>query len=128
MTMVKQTETQNTKQESHIMQRIVGILFGAVEILLMFRLTFKLLGANIGNAFVSGIYTVSHFFIGFFEGIFTRVAVNGSVAKAVFEPATLIAMVVVAFIAWFILKLMTPRNATRVVRTEKTESADQKNK
>jgi hypothetical protein len=117
----KQTEMKNIKQESHTAQRIIGILFGAVEVLLLFRLGFKLLGANVNNAFVSGIYTVSHFFVGMFEGIFTRISTSGSNAMAVLEPATLIAMVVVAFIAWMLLKLMTPRNGTRSEKREYTE-------
>lgn len=126
MTMMKQTEKQITKQESHMAQRVAGVLFGATEVLLVFRLAFKLLGANVSNAFVSGIYTVSHFLVGIFEGIFTRITAGGNPVMAVFEPATLIAMVVVAFIAWVVLKLFKPREGARSEKTEYTQYDSQK--
>jgi hypothetical protein len=113
----KQTETQSTKPESHAAQRIAGALFAIIEAILAFRLVFKLLGANPSNGFVSGLYTVSHFFTGIFENIFPKATANG----AVFEPATLIAMVVVALIAWIVLKLLTPRAGVRSQKTEYTE-------
>jgi cellobiose-specific phosphotransferase system component IIC len=125
MLTTKQTETENTEQESHTGQRFVGIIFGIIEIMLTFRLIFKLLGANAANSFVHGLYSASQFFIGAFEGIFSRVNTGGGATITVFEPATLIAMVVVALLAWVVLKLMTPRNGTRVARTENTERADQ---
>jgi hypothetical protein len=126
MTMMKQTEKQITRQESHTAQRVAGVLFGAIEALLVFRLVFKLLGANVSNAFVSGIYTVSHFLVGIFEGIFSRIATGGNPVVAVFEPATLIAMVVVAFIAWVVLKLFKPREGVRSEKTEYTQNDNQK--
>ena len=61
--MTKQTETRNTKQESHIVQRIVAIIFGIIEVILVFRLIFKLLGANLKNDFVLGIYAITQFFV-----------------------------------------------------------------
>ncbi len=124
--MTRQTETRNTKQESNIVQRIIGVIFGVIEILLAFRLVFKLLGANPTNGFVQGIYNITQPFVGIFEGIFSRVTTSGAETTAVFEPATLIAMVVVALIAWIVLKLMTPRSSTRVERTEYTEQDNQK--
>ena len=123
--MNKQTETRNTKLESHTAQRIVGIIFSVIEIILAFRLIFKLLGANPKNDFVHGIYAATQFFVGAFEGIFSRVTTSGAETTAVFEPATLIAMVVIALIAWAVLKLMTPHIETRVERTENTEHEDQ---
>jgi len=123
--MTKQTETQNAKRESHTAQRFVSIIFGVIEAVLAFRLVFKLLGANPINGFVKGLYWLSHFLVGIFEGIFPQATSSGVAATAVFEPATLIAIVVVALIAWAVLKLMTPRSGTRVVWTEKTEQAKQ---
>ena len=119
----KQTETLNTKQESHTAQRIVGIFFGVIEVTLAFRLIFKLLGANPENGFVQGMYAFTHFFTGFFEGIFSRATTRGAETTAVFEPATLIAMVVIAVIAWVVLKLITPRIGNLVERTEYTKNA-----
>jgi len=123
--MTKQTETRNTKQESHTAQRIVGIIFGVIEVGLAFRLIFKLLGANLKNGFVQGIYYITEFFVGIFEGIFPRITTSGAEAKAAFEPATLIAMVVIAIIAWAVLKLMTPRISNRVEKTEYSQHDNQ---
>jgi flagellar biogenesis protein FliO len=124
--MTRQTETRNIKQESNTAKRIIGTIFSIIEILLAFRLIFKLLGANPTNGFVQGIYNLTQFFVGIFEGIFSRATTSGAETTAVFEPATLIAMVVVAIIAWVVLKLMTPRSSTRVERTEYTEHDYQK--
>jgi hypothetical protein len=122
----KQTETRNTEPESHTAKRIVGVIFAVIEVILGFRLIFKGLGANPTNGFVRGIYGVTRFLVGIFEGIFSRVTTSGAETTAVFEPATLIVMVVIALIAWGVLKLMTPHTGTRVERTEYTEHDDQK--
>lgn len=122
--MTRQRETRNIRQESHMGQTIVGIIFGAIEILLAFRLVFKLLGANPVNGFVNGIYTVSQFFVSIFESIFSRATTGGIETTSVLEPATLIAMVVVALIAWGVMKLIKPRSGNRYERTEYTEHDD----
>ena len=120
----RQTVTRNTKQESHMGQTIIGTIFGVIEILLAFRLVFKLLGANPTNGFVQGIYTVTQFMVGIFEGIFSRATTAGIETTSVLEPATLIAMVVVALIAWGVMKLIKPRSGNSSERTEYTERDD----
>jgi len=121
----QQTETQDTKAESNTSKRIVGVIFAVVEVILAFRLVFKGLGANPTNGFVRGIYGVTQFLVGIFEGIFSRGTTSGAETTAIFEPATFIVMVVIALIAWGVLKLMTPHTGTRVERTEYTEHHDQ---
>jgi len=113
----KQTSTQNTKVESNTAKTVVGIVFGAIEVLLAFRLVFKLFGASTGNAFVHGIYTFTHFFTAVFEGIFARA--NTTVGNAV---ATLVAMAVVALIAYVVLKLIKPKSGITVEHAEHTEA------
>lgn len=94
-------------------RRIVYFIFGAIEILLAFRLTFKLLGANPGSNFVSFIYTTSGVFLAPFSGIF-RTAVNeGIETKSVLEPTTIITMIVYAFIAYGIVKLIEINKAPK---------------
>jgi len=119
---IKQSETLNTKQESHFMQRIVGAVFGIIEVSLAFRMFFKLLGANPDNAFVQGLYSVTWVFVGLFAGIFSRVTKLGEQTTGVFEPETLIAMVVIAVIAQLVIKLITPRSSNLVERTKFTEN------
>ena len=118
--MAQQTETQDTKAESNTSKRIVGVVFAVVEVVLAFRLIFKGLGANPSNGFVRGIYGVTQFLVGIFEGIFSRGTASGAETTAIFEPATLIVMVVIGLVAWGVLRLMTPHTGTRVERTETT--------
>jgi len=125
--MTKQTETRNANPENYTAQRFVVAIFSVIEIILAFRLVFKLMGANPTSGFVQGIYSVTQFIVGIFEGIFSRVTTTGAETKAVFEPATLIAMVVIALIAWVVLKLMPPRVGTRVEKTEYTQHDNQNN-
>ncbi len=124
--MIKQRETLNTSQQGDTVQRIVGIVFGAIEITLAFRLVFKLLGANPENGFVQGIYAFTHYFVVAFVGIFSRSTTQGSQTLAVFEPATVIAMVVVALIAWAVLKMSKPHTGNHVERTEYTNMPSSK--
>jgi len=119
-----QTETHSAQAESHPARRIVSVLFGAVEIILAVRLILKLLGANAGNSIIKVLYGTTGFFVKLFEGIFSRVTINEG-SGAVFEPATLIAMVVIALIAWGVLKLMKSRTGSRVVKTEYSGPAGQ---
>ncbi|MBP1917661.1 YggT family protein [Youngiibacter multivorans] len=123
--MTRRTETHNSKQESHMGQTIIGIVFGVIEILLAFRLGFKLLGANPGNDIVRGIYSVTQYIVGLFEGIFPRVTTDGIETTSVFEPSTAIAMLVVALIAWGVMKLIKPRSGHRSERTEYTDQSSQ---
>jgi len=120
-----QTETRNTELENHTAKRVVGVIFAVIEVVLAFRLVFKGLGANPTNGFVRGIYGVTQFLVGIFEGIFSRGTTSGAETTAVLEPATLIVMVVIALIAWAVLKLMTPHTGARVERTEYMEHHDQ---
>ncbi len=89
-----------------IARKMVYYILGVLELLLAFRFIFKLLGANPGSGFVSFIYSLSGVFLLPFEGIFRSVATEGIEAKAVFEPATLIAMAVYALAAYGIVKFM----------------------
>ena len=119
-----QTETHSSQAESHPAKRIVGVIFSAVEIILGIRLILKLLGANAGSSIIKALYDFTGIFVKLFEGIFSRVTINEATG-AVFEPATLIAMVVIALIGWIVLKLMTPRTGSRVVKTNYSGPAGQ---
>jgi len=116
--MTKETETYKTRQDNNIVQRIIYTIFSLILAVLALRLIFKLLGANPENVFVRGIYAFTQPFVGIFEGIFSSAAINGAESTAVFEPATLIAMVVIALISWAVLKLITPRGGNRFEKTE----------
>ena len=85
---------------------LVYFFFGVLEILLVFRLVLKLMGASLSSTFVGLIYGLSGIFIAPFEGIFRRGFTQGIETTSVLEPATLVAIIVYAVIAWGIVKLI----------------------
>jgi hypothetical protein len=94
------------QEVNHSLKRIVYYILGIIEVLLAFRLVFKLLGANPVSPFVSGIYTLSNIFISPFIGIFRTASSRGVETVSVLEPSTIVAMIVYALIAWGIVKLI----------------------
>lgn len=96
----------NHTEEIQSWKRIVYYILGVIEVLLAFRLIFKLLGANPASGFVSGIYTLTNIFMSPFTGIFPTASTRGVETQAVLEPATIVAMIVYALIAWGVAKLI----------------------
>jgi glucan phosphoethanolaminetransferase (alkaline phosphatase superfamily) len=124
--MSNKQETRHTITEGNMLNRIVLVLFSAIEVALGFRFFFKLIGANPDNVFVKGLYAITQFIVGIFEGIFSIATTTGAETEAVFEPATLIAIIVVAIIAWGIMKLMSNSSTNQIKKTEVTsENTDQ---
>lgn len=72
---------------------LLYLIIGIVEILLLFRFTFKLTGADATSGFVGFIYNVTNFLV-------------APYSYFIFEPGTLIAMFVYAIIAWGIAKII----------------------
>lgn len=101
---------------SQTVEYLVYFFFGALEILLAFRLVFKLAGASVGSAFVGLIYGITGIFILPFEGIFRRGFTQGIETTSVLEPSTLVALIVYAVLAWGIVKLI------RVLSGEKQQT------
>ena len=123
----KRTKKTYSSKDNHQAERITGIIFLIIEIILGFRLVLKLLGANAESIFVKGVYNVSQIFVGVFEGIFSTASTEGLETTAVFEPATLIAMVVIGIIAWLVLMLIRSKNSSRTEKQETIEEENQDN-
>ena len=104
-----QTNVRNTNSGSHTVQRIIGVFFGIIEFILVSRLVLKLLGANSANVLVQSIYDVTQPLVGIFVSIFEQKDVTITETVGIFEPETLIAIVVVALIAMIVQKLIKPR-------------------
>jgi len=85
---------------------VVYFIFGLLEVLLAFRFVFKLFGANPSTGFVDFIYNLSAIFVAPFAGIFNTSLAQGDVTTSVFEPATLVALIVYAVLAWGIVALI----------------------
>ncbi|MBA2286589.1 MAG: YggT family protein [Ktedonobacteraceae bacterium] len=81
--------------------RITYFVLAVVEVILLLRFIFRLLGANQDNGFITFLYSLSHVFVAAFNGIFNDQALGHSV----FEISTIVAMIVYALIAWGIVSL-----------------------
>ena len=120
---VEPTSPQQAYQKKKVIYRtyqFVWYILGVVEVLLMFRVGLKMLGANAATGFVSFIYSVSDLFALPFAGIFGVTASNG----AVLEWSTLIGMVVYIVVAYGVIQLLqlikptTPEEVEQVVDTQ----------
>lgn len=127
-TTVKQTQTRNVDHENQTTKRIVISIFGFIEAILAFRFIFKILGANPENGFVKVIYGATNFVVGIFKNIFSQVRLGGENSEAVFEPETLILMIVLALIAWIVLKIITPHAGEHQVKTAYSKNEDEDDK
>ena len=85
---------------------VVYYILGALEILLAFRVLLKLTGASISSGFVQMIYGLTSIFVWPFEGIFRRAFAQGVETTSIFEPASIVAMMVYAILAWGIVKFI----------------------
>lgn len=106
-------KTYNTKKAIFRSYQIIWYIVGVVEIVLAFRLLFKLLGANASSGFTSFIYAISAPLAGPFAGILGTTASSSSII----EWSTLIAMAVYAVIAYGIIalfQLVKPTNPAEV--------------
>lgn len=83
-------------------RRITYSVLGVLEVILLLRLFFRLLGASRDSGFIVFLYGLSHVFVAPFNGIFNDQALG---SRGVFEVSTLIAMLVYALLAWGIVVL-----------------------
>ena len=104
-TTTKSVSSKSEATSSQTIEYIIYFLFGALEVLLAFRLVLKLMGASLASAFVGLIYGLSGIFILPFEGIFRRWFSQGVETTSVLEPSTIVAIIVYAVLAWGIVKL-----------------------
>ncbi len=101
-----ETPVKRAVSGTQTVERVIYFLFGALEVLLGFRLVFKLLGAGHGSAFVDAIYSLTRIFILPFGGIFPQATTTGLETIAILESATVIAIIVYAVLAWGIVALV----------------------
>jgi uncharacterized membrane protein len=100
----EETFVDENLRRANIRGRITSITYfilGVLEVLLLIRLLLRLLGANEASGFVAFIYSLTHIFVGPFNGIFNDQALG----RSVFETSTLVAMIVYALLAWGIVSL-----------------------
>lgn len=103
---VMATQVTTAATNSQTVEYLIYFFFGALDVLLGFRIVFKLAGAGTTGAFVNFIYGITGLFILPFEGIFSRGVANGLETSSILEPAALVALVVYFFLAMGIVKLV----------------------
>jgi len=103
---VRTTRVKSNASGPQTIEYLVYFLFGILEVLLAARLVFRLLGASLSSGFVDFIYGMTGIFIAPFQGIFPSATTQGLETKAVLEPATIVALIVYAVLAWGIVKLI----------------------
>lgn len=107
---IKETRTVENVDEpdeappaSTMISKVVYIITGVIIALLSFRFLLSLLGANRENAFADFIYAISYPFVAPFFGLFNY---DPQYGVARFELETLFAILVYAFVAWLIMRLV----------------------
>lgn len=103
---MEQNSVYRSQANNFKLGKIVYYILGVLEVLLAFRLIFKFLGANPESNFVSLIYVISEGFLSPFSGIFRSAINSGIETRSVFEPTTIIAMIVYALIAYGVVRLI----------------------
>ena len=93
-------------------RRIVVLVFGLIQIVIGLRIIFLLLDAREANGLVSGILTVSQWFVGPFEGILRTDALQA--AGSILDITA-----IVALIGWTVLELIVIW-AVAIFRRERT--------
>lgn len=90
-----------------ILGAIIYLFFGLLELLLGLRFVFELFGANPVSPVVAWVYTNSWQFVAPFFGIFPQVSPTvGAVVHSVFDPATLVALLVYGAIGAIVARFL----------------------
>jgi uncharacterized protein YggT (Ycf19 family) len=97
------------------LQAVVWWVVGVIDTLIAIRFLLKLFGASTGAGFVQLIYQITDPLVAPFHGIFNTAAVRGSI----FEPESLIAIIIYLLIGWGLVTLVRilsrPSGSTTVV-------------
>jgi len=114
-----ENNTEYTPSEKYLkIRRIIYYVLAVLEVLFVFRLIFKLLGASHTSGFVSVIYKVSGFFLAPFIGIFRTAVTDGIETSSILEPANLIGMLVYALVAYGVIRLIKIYTTPKEKETE----------
>ena len=89
--------------------RIVYLVFGIIEALILIRVILKLLAANPDAGFSSLIYGLTAPFVAPFEGVFPSPSGGGSVL----ELSSILAIIVYILLAWAIVRVIDLVNRRR---------------
>ncbi|HKC04721.1 MAG TPA: YggT family protein [Patescibacteria group bacterium] len=113
---MEKTEVSSPEVEEQIKiwttNRLILYIAGVIEVLLIFRFTLKILGANPISPFVSFLYGFSAIFEAPFRGIFSPTVSSGLETVSIFEPSTIFATLVYLVLAIGLTELVNVLTAT----------------
>lgn len=84
-------------------QRVISVVIGVIEAILLVRIVLELLGASAASPFVSWIYNLSGALLGPFSNAFPNLAFG----TGVLDIAAILAIIVYAIIGWVISMLLS---------------------
>ncbi len=96
-------------------RNVIYYILGVIEVLLAFRLLFLLLGANPANGFVAWLYSLTSALVAPFRGIFGTFVTRDAISRYVFDPASIIAMIVYTVIAVGLVRLARLRTVGKEI-------------
>ncbi|MFN8513566.1 MAG: hypothetical protein U0232_33235 [Thermomicrobiales bacterium] len=85
------------------LENLIYFIFGAISLLIAMRVLLKAIGANPENGFTNFIYAFSHLFVAPFLTMVNPIAVGDT---AVFEIASVLAIIIYLILAWLLVRLM----------------------
>jgi len=91
---------------SQTIEYLIYFILGTMNILLVFRLILKLMGASSTSVFVGVLYTITGLLVYPFEGIFRKGTTQGIETTSILEPSTIVAIIVYSVLALGIVKLV----------------------
>jgi YGGT family len=112
-TVIKPIKVEASKSQT--IEYLVYFFFGLLEVLLTLRLVFKLAGASLASPFIGFIYGATRIFVAPFEGIFRKGFTQGVETTSVFEPSTLIAIIIYALLSYGVVRLIRVLSGERQV-------------
>lgn len=85
------------------LENLIYFIFGGIALLIAMRVLLKAIGANPENAFTNFIYQLSRLFVAPFLTMVNPIELG---ATAMFEIASVLAIIVYLIVAWLIVRLM----------------------
>lgn len=106
---------QNKATNYQTIEYLIYFAFGILEVLLVFRLILKLTGASMGSIFVRFVYGITGVFTLPFSGMFHQGVNAGIETVSIFEPATIVSIIVYAVLAVGIVKFIRILSRKKIV-------------
>lgn len=85
------------------LENLIYFIFGAISLLIATRVLLRAIGANPENGFTNFIYRLSQLFVAPFSSMVSPIELG---TTAVFEIASVLAIIIYLILAWLLVRLM----------------------